>query len=174
MWGILKGVAKANELAKPISIIEVSKSLEYDVFLNIKTAIDETIVAVTIFDDKLVWINAHKHKIEHNMIKGKFENWIPIRFWIYSLNPILLDIAKPNNEEQAHINSEDHGTFSFKLFSKLKICSLLIFIILNINVHKIAGTAIPNLLKYFEKSGQTYSNKGGIIHKEITKIKVNK
>ncbi len=174
MWGMLKGVAKAKELAKPINIIDVSKSLEYDVFLNIKTAIDETIVAVTIFDDKLVWINAHKHKIEHNKMNGKLDNWVPIRFWIYSLNPILLDIAKPNNEEHAHINNEDHGTFSFKLLSKLKICSLSIFITLNINAHKIAGNAIPNLLKYLEKSAQKYSNNGGIIHNEIIKIKVNR
>ena len=111
IWGIEGGVAKAKLASIPIIQIVALKLSELFEETNIVLATVATKVAVTIFEDKLVWIAAHKAKIIRSNIEGRLIKYPPTLFCRKLIIPILsFLIASPKAKVAAHIIKLPQGT----------------------------------------------------------------
>jgi len=81
MWGIEGGVAKAKLDSMPIIQIVASRFKVEKVEAITVLATVPTRVAVTILEDKLVWIAAHKAKIIRRMIGERETKEFPRLVW---------------------------------------------------------------------------------------------
>ena len=148
IWGIEGGVAKAKLASIPIIQIVASRLSEVEVERSIVLATVATKVAVTILDDKLVWIAAHKAKIIRSKIGDKLINELPKFVWRKVIKPIsVLFMASPSASVAAHMIKLPQGT-PFLKASPTSIKGLLsILIIHKISVPRSGGITVPYLLK---------------------------